>query len=233
MTLKSIFGFAGTVVGLGLSLAPIPTMIDIIKNKSIGDYSPFPYAVTLVQNLMWVLYGRITPNRDDIVIANSLSAIVELSYCIIFWFYAKTSVKRRHLAWLHGGSVAFILIVVSFAKAVESGISVNTSLGIMASALNALMYGSPLAVLKVVIQTRSVRYMPFLLSFMTLMCAVIWFAWALVANDVFVLIPNILGLGLGIAQMVVWFYYRRFGVPDNDDEIITESMMEEDVELIE
>eukprot|EP00453_Perkinsus_chesapeaki_P001277 CAMPEP_0185916890 /NCGR_PEP_ID=MMETSP0924C-20121207/3961_1 /TAXON_ID=321610 /ORGANISM="Perkinsus chesapeaki, Strain ATCC PRA-65" /LENGTH=95 /DNA_ID=CAMNT_0028642541 /DNA_START=103 /DNA_END=387 /DNA_ORIENTATION=+ len=95
----------------------------------------------------------------------------------------------------------------------------------MASALNALMYGSPLAVLKVVIQTRSVRYMPFLLSFMTLMCAVIWFAWALVANDVFVLIPNILGLGLGIAQMVVWFYYRRFGVPDNDDEIITESMM--------
>ncbi|KAF4751428.1 sugar transporter, partial [Perkinsus olseni] len=231
-TSQHILGTLGAAVGMGLSLAPLPTMMDIINNKSIGDYTAMPYTVTLIQNLVWVLYGRVTPNREDIVIANALSAVVELSYCLIFWFYALTH-KRRELAWLYATATGFLFLTVIVCKAADAGISASTSLGTIASALNALMYGSPLAVIGVVLRTRSIRYMPFLLSFMTLMCSIIWFAWSVVARDLFVLIPNILGLGLGLAQVVVWCYYRVYGdnlAEENSDD---DAGANDDVELIE
>ncbi|EER06675.1 conserved hypothetical protein [Perkinsus marinus ATCC 50983] len=230
ISLQHLLGALGAIVGMGLALAPLPTMIDIITSKSTGDYTPMPYTITLVQNLIWVAYGRVTPNKGDIVFANTLSATVEFAYCLVFWLFAATS-KRRQLVYLYFGATAFLFLTVIVCRAADAGISTSISLGTIASILNALMYGSPLAVIGVVIRTRSIRYMPFLLSFMTLLCSIIWFAWSVVARDLFVFLPNVLGLALGVAQVGVWFYYRFYGEREIANE--RENDDDDDVELLQ
>eukprot|EP00164_Ancoracysta_twista_P004276 GFYU01005760.1.p1 GENE.GFYU01005760.1~~GFYU01005760.1.p1 ORF type:complete len:119 (-),score=30.07 GFYU01005760.1:46-402(-) len=72
------------------------------------------------------------------------------------------------------------------------------------------MYGSPLVVIKKVITSKSVESMPFLLSFTTTLLTASWFGYAITSEDVFVLIPNVAGVGLAVTQLVLYSYYWSY-----------------------
>ncbi|KAG6773166.1 hypothetical protein POTOM_020425 [Populus tomentosa] len=64
--------------------------------------------------------------------------------------------------------------------------------------------------LKTVITTKSVEFMPFLLSFSILLNGGFWTLYALLAKDILVGIPNGIGLLLGIAQLILYGIYHRY-----------------------
>ncbi|KAF2312170.1 hypothetical protein GH714_028365 [Hevea brasiliensis] len=74
------------------------------------------------------------------------------------------------------------------------------------------MYGSPLVVMKQVIQTKSVEFMPFYLSFFSFLASSLWLAYGLFSRDIFLASPNLLGTPLGILQLVLYCKYRKRGV---------------------
>ncbi|PIA61490.1 hypothetical protein AQUCO_00300771v1 [Aquilegia coerulea] len=69
------------------------------------------------------------------------------------------------------------------------------------------MYGSPLVAMKRVIQTRSVEYMPFFLSFFSFLTSSLWMAYGLLSLDFLLASPNLLGVPLGVLQLVLYCLY--------------------------
>ncbi|GFP92930.1 bidirectional sugar transporter sweet1 [Phtheirospermum japonicum] len=72
-----------------------------------------------------------------------------------------------------------------------------------------MMYASPLAVMRVVIKTKSVEYMPFLLSLFVFLSATCWLVYGLIGKDIFILVPNALGSVFGAMQLTLYAIYCK------------------------
>ncbi|MCL7032430.1 hypothetical protein MKW94_023518 [Papaver nudicaule] len=70
-------------------------------------------------------------------------------------------------------------------------------------------YSSPLSVMKLVIQTKSVEFMPFFLSLFVFLCCTCWFAFGLLGRDLFLIVPNGFGCALGALQLILNAIYRN------------------------
>ncbi|KAL1552768.1 Bidirectional sugar transporter sweet3, variant 2 [Salvia divinorum] len=82
------------------------------------------------------------------------------------------------------------------------------SVGLVASVA---MYGSPLVVVRKVIQTKSVEFMPFYLSLFSFLASSLWMAYGLLSHDLFLASPNLVGSPLGILQLCLYCIYRKRG----------------------
>ncbi|ESQ56035.1 hypothetical protein EUTSA_v10026839mg, partial [Eutrema salsugineum] len=76
----------------------------------------------------------------------------------------------------------------------------SQSMGFICAGLNIVMYGSPLSAMKTVVTTKSVKYMPFWLSFFLFLNGAIWGVYASLQHDIFLLVSNVL----------LWFTYWSF-----------------------
>ncbi|KAL0927329.1 hypothetical protein M5K25_001492 [Dendrobium thyrsiflorum] len=61
---------------------------------------------------------------------------------------------------------------------------------------------------KRVIQTKSVEFMPFNLSLFLTLSGISWHFYGLLSNDLYVMLPNILGVSFGFAQLLLYIIYR-------------------------
>lgn len=204
---------AGIIAGIMLSLAPIPTFIDIvIHSKSTGGYTVAPYVSSFLCCSAWLTYALVAGSAKAALIPlNAVSFAIYSIYCGLFLYYSenKSKVLRIYMASL--GLIALLVCVAVFVKSL-------LLIGIIATIANCLMFAAPLAVMQQVIRTKSVRYMPFLLSLASFLCALVWLVWAILSVDYFVLIPNALGSLFGLVQLVIYgVYWRIQRLRDNEE----------------
>ena len=69
------------------------------------------------------------------------------------------------------------------------------------------MYASPLSVMGQVIRTRSVEFMPLPLTIMMLLNCTAWSSFCFYVGDLFIGVPNYIGIVLSIAQVVLYATY--------------------------
>ncbi|KAI3855170.1 hypothetical protein MKW92_018447 [Papaver armeniacum] len=71
------------------------------------------------------------------------------------------------------------------------------------------MYGAPLVVMKNVIATKSVEYMPFWLTFFLFLNGGIWSVYSVLVKDLFIGVPNAIGFVLGSVQLIMYIIYNN------------------------
>nr|ACF85395.1 unknown [Zea mays] len=81
--------------------------------------------------------------------------------------------------------------------------------GLAATIFSICMYASPLSIMRLVIKTKSVEFMPFLLSLAVFLCGTSWFIYGLLGRDPFIIIPNGCGSFLGLMQLILYAIYRK------------------------
>lgn len=209
MTVESILAVFGTISSICLALSPIPTMKTIISSRSIGSFSVLPYSVTCTQAMIWVVYGRLVGDgKEALVYTNVPVAVIELGYILIFYQFVSMGKMNRMLIEIVG-PVAVMVIGVVVAHLLGSRDRTVAAIGIIATAFNIAVYASPLIIISVVIRTQSVEFMPLLLSVAGTVCASIWLAWAVIADDTYVLIPSCAGVAIGLVQLGVYWKYHE------------------------
>ncbi|KAK9045159.1 hypothetical protein V6N11_059048 [Hibiscus sabdariffa] len=138
--------------------------------------------------------------------------IVALSNCLIYTWYGSPVIKA--------GVIATVVIVLCSTTAIISAYVFHDHhrrkvfVGTVGLVASVAMYAAPLVVVRQVIMTKSVEFMPFYLSFFSFLASVLWLAYGLLSHDLILASPNLVGLPLGILQLGLYFKYRESGIPE-------------------
>ncbi|KAK8969780.1 Bidirectional sugar transporter SWEET6b [Platanthera guangdongensis] len=208
-TARNVVGIIGNVISFGLFLSPVPTFVQIWKRKAVEKFSPIPYLATLLNCMLWVFYGLpfVHPNSILVVTINGTGLVLEGIYLTIFFIYSPKKLRVKVIKIL-SGELAFVAVVAAVVLTTAHTYEKRSLMvGILCVIFGTCMYASPLAAMKHVIKTKSVKYMPFWLSFAGFLNGLCWTSYALIKFDIFITIPNGLGAIFGFLQLLLYVCY--------------------------
>ncbi|XP_054807256.1 bidirectional sugar transporter N3-like [Prosopis cineraria] len=211
-TLAFVFGILGNIVSFMVFLAPLPTFYTIYKKKSTEGFQSLPYLVALFSSMLWLYYAFIKTGEMLLITINSFGCVMEIIYITMYLIYAPRNARNltiKLFGAMNVGAFGLIAVVTHFAVHDDS-LRVQV-LGWICVSIAVSVFASPLSIMAQVIRTKSVEYMPFNLSFFLTLSAVLWFAYGLFLKDICIALPNVLGFGLGVIQMVLYAMYRNGG----------------------
>ncbi|KAK9066381.1 hypothetical protein SSX86_013703 [Deinandra increscens subsp. villosa] len=203
------FGLLGNVVSFMVFLAPIPTFYKVYKSKSTQGFQSAPYVVGLFSAMLWIYYALLKTNVLLLITINSVGCFIETFYICFFLFYAPKKARMESL------KLIVLLVVVGFGLIVvltqffASGAARGVIVGWICLVFSLCVFVAPLGVLRQVIKTKSVEYMPILLSVALTLSAVMWFFYGLLLGDFNIAVPNVLGFTFGIIQIILYFVYKK------------------------
>lgn len=133
-----------------------PTFIQIWKKGSVEQYSPVPYLATLINCMVWTLYGlpMVHPGSILVVTINGSGVVIELVYIILFLIYSDGKKKRLKVLLMMLVEVIFVallaLLVLTLAHTYRRRSAI---VGTVCILFNIMMYASPLTVMVSIISS--------------------------------------------------------------------------------
>ncbi|TKY49249.1 Bidirectional sugar transporter SWEET2 [Spatholobus suberectus] len=205
---KDAAGIAGNVFAFGLFVSPIPTFRRIIRNGSTEMFSGLPYIYSLLNCLICLWYGTPLISADNFLVTtvNSIGAVFQFVYIVLFLMYAERA--KKMFALLVAVLGIFVIILVGSLQMDDIPMR-RLFVGLLSCASLISMFASPLFIIKLVIQTKSVEFMPFYLSLSTFLMSTSFFLYGLFNDDAFIYVPNGIGTILGLIQLILYFYYKN------------------------
>ncbi|XP_061372929.1 bidirectional sugar transporter SWEET2-like [Gastrolobium bilobum] len=218
---KDAAGVAGNIFAFGLFVSPIPTFRRIIRNGSTEMFSGLPYIYSLMNCLICMWYGTpvISPDNLLVTTVNSFGAVFQFVYIILFVMYAEKANKVRIFGLLLAVFGTFAIILIGSLQ-IDDIIMRRLFVGFLSCASLISMFASPLFIIKLVIQTKSVEFMPFCLSLSTFLMSTSFLLYGLLNDDVFIYVPNGIGTVLGMIQLILYFYYQSKSREDSREPLI-------------
>ncbi|KAI5655303.1 hypothetical protein M9H77_32490 [Catharanthus roseus] len=208
---RTVVGIIGNIIALSLFLSPSPTFYRIWKKKSVEQYSEVPYLATFINCALWVFYGLpfVHPHSTLVVTINGTGFVIEIVFLSLFILYSDRK-KRIRVLIIMLGEIIFMAVLVLLVLTLAHTTKLRSSIvGSICMVGNIMMYAAPLAVMKLVIKTKSVEYMPFFLSLASFANGLCWTAYAVIRFDPFIAAPNGMGAVLGLAQLLLYATFYK------------------------
>jgi len=212
-------GHLAPLMAIVVFLAPIPTMQQINREKTVGGKPLLPYSSMIANSLIYAVYGFLK-SEPKMMAPNSVGLLLGSYYFTTF---------RRHVsigaANLPGtasqhwnGLVIFIAFILLVATTLTKDLAVEF-IGELGILICMIMFASPLSTMKVVIETKSADSIP--LPF-TIACVINCVMWSVMGvldmNDFNVYFPNLVGLAAGLAQLVLKGLYGNGKSSDGEND---------------
>ncbi|XP_041001879.1 bidirectional sugar transporter SWEET17-like isoform X4 [Juglans microcarpa x Juglans regia] len=213
--LSFYIGIIGNIISVLMFLSPVGTFWRIIKQRSTEQFESLPYICTLLNSSLWTYYGIIKAGELLVATVNGFGILVETIYVTLFLIYAPARSKAKTVILVGLLDVGFLAAAILVTRLALQGETRIDAVGFLGAALNIVMYSSPLAVMRTVVTTKSVEYMPFFLSFFLFLNGGTWAFYALLVRDYFLLVPNGSGFLLGTVQLVLYAIYRKPNLSKN------------------
>ncbi|CAA3007049.1 Bidirectional sugar transporter SWEET16 [Olea europaea subsp. europaea] len=180
-----MFG-AGNVISILMFASPIKTFKHVVKKKSTENFKGLPYITTLLSTSLWSFYGVLKPGGLLVLTVNGAGAVLHIIFVSLFLVYAPKNVKVKSIKLVGIVDVFFLGVVIAVTLlAFREGMRI-TVVGILCAALTFGMYAAPLSVMRTVIKTKSVKYMPFWLTFFQFLNGGVWSTYALLIKDFYI-----------------------------------------------
>ncbi|XVF54741.1 hypothetical protein PTKIN_Ptkin05aG0205700 [Pterospermum kingtungense] len=205
-----ISGILGNISSFVVFMAPLPTFIRVCKKKSTEGFHSIPYVVALFSAMLWVYYAFVKPGAFLLITINAFGCVVETIYIAVYIAYAPKQARMSTIWFLllldFGGFLGILLVSHFLAKESKQR---RQLLGWICVAFSTSVFAAPLSVMRQVIRTKSVEFMPFYLSAMLTLSAVAWLVYGISLKDLYITIPNVLGLIFGSVQIILHAIYRK------------------------
>ncbi|KAM0867010.1 hypothetical protein ACQ4PT_042286 [Festuca glaucescens] len=203
------FGILGNIISLMVFLSPLPTFYRVYRKKSTEGFQSTPYVVTLFSCMLWMYYAFLKSGAELLLTINGVGCVIETLYIAMYLLYAPKSARLLTAKLFLGLDVGLFGLIALVTMLVSRGDLRVHLVGWVCVAVALCVFAAPLSIIRLVIRTKSVEFMPISLSFFLVLSAVIWFAYGALKKDVFVAVPNVLGFVFGVAQMALYMAYRN------------------------
>lgn len=201
----ALLKMAGPMLFLFLQVSSVRTAYEVRLAKSVGQLSTLPNITLCVNCVVWSLYGYL--RADPTIFLPNVCGMLTSTFCM-FEFHRYSS-KKPYRSYVLGSIIGGICIYLATKGD-------DKTVGLLGCTLSVLFSASPLAVVRTVIKEQSTASLPFYTSLVIFSNNVSWLLYGLlVAKDVLIWGPNVLGLGLASLQMILFFVYG-FGTPKSD-----------------
>ncbi|KAK7311463.1 hypothetical protein RJT34_09618 [Clitoria ternatea] len=212
-TFRLAVAVIGNAASVSLYAAPMVTFKRVIRKKSTEEFSCIPYIIGLLNCLLFTWYGLPVVSYKwenlPLVTVNGVGVFLELSYVLIYFWYAPPKGKVRVAMTAIPVMLVFCIIALLSAFAFHDNRHRKLLVGSFGLGVSVAMYASPLVAMKKVIQTKSVEFMPLPLSLCSFLACVLWLTYGLLIRDIFVAGPSVVGVPLGVLQLVLHCKYRK------------------------
>ncbi|XP_024174804.1 bidirectional sugar transporter N3 [Rosa chinensis] len=223
------FGILGNIVSFIVFLAPVPTFFRVYKKKSTEGFQSVPYVFALFSATIWIYYASLKSDEMLLITINGFGCVIETIYIAMYITFAPKQARvntLRLLLLVNFGGFCLILLLSHFLAQGPTRVKV---LGWVCVAFSVSVFAAPLSIMRLVIRTKSVEFMPFSLSFFLTLSAIMWLFYGLLLKDLYVAAPNILGFSFGVAQMILYAIYRNSKTVIVDKEKLPEHKTADDI----
>lgn len=208
---KVAFGVLGNITAAFLFLSPLPTFWRIFWNRQVEDFSGVPYLTAALNCSLWTFYGLPVINFQVLVVTvNAAGACLEIFYITVYILFSEGKPRLKVVKLFIAVAFGFILMA-GLVVGIEHDLNTRrTIVGVLCATVTTIMYAAPLTIMKTVVQTKSVEFMPFLLSLFVFLNSLDWTVYSfLPPKDFYMAVPSIIGLVLGTGQLVLFAMYHK------------------------
>ncbi|OAY48003.1 bidirectional sugar transporter SWEET10 [Manihot esculenta] len=209
LSLDFVFGVLANIISAMVCLAPLPTFYQICKKKTSEGFQSIPYVIALFSAMLWLFYAIFDEDSTLLITINSFTFFMETGYLTVYLIYATKKDRMfttKLILFFNIFGFGMIAILTLFLTHGRKRVDV---LGWICMIFALCVFVAPMGIMRKVIKTKSVEFMPFSLSFFLTLTAVMWFFYGFLKKDLYVAIPNTLGFLFGIVQMVLYLIYRN------------------------
>uniref|UniRef100_A0A0D3H474 Bidirectional sugar transporter SWEET n=1 Tax=Oryza barthii TaxID=65489 RepID=A0A0D3H474_9ORYZ len=186
---------------VGIVGNPVPTFWRIIKEKDVKDFKAGSYLATLLNCMLWVFYGLsiVHPNSILVVTINGIGLVIEAIYLTIFFLFSDKKNKKKMGVVLATEALFMAAVALGMLLGAHTHQRRSLIVGILCIIFGTIM----------VVKTKSVEYMPLLLSVVSFLNGICWTSYALIRFDIFITIPNGLSVLFAPMQLILYAIYYR------------------------
>jgi len=180
------------------------------QKHDVGGSSILPMLMLHMNCIFWVVYGYMQ-GVHGIIPINSIGAVITLMY-IIMYYSASESSKRRfiEIALPVEHLLAFGWTGFAYYALPHINIDSQIPMGIACNIPNILFYAAPLFSIVTVVKTKSTSTLSLPLTCASFACALFWAMFGVGEKDMFVWLPNVLGVIFSFMQLCLFGYYNIY-----------------------
>jgi len=223
---QMILSILGTLLSFALYLSPFQSLrnaVSVYANNNNNNNSsnnsniiinsnsmvqrpasPLPYLAMFINCLLWVTYGVLCDNFT-LVLVNFVGFLFASYYNYLY--FRITNHRDSFLTQCSIALLFYLLSMVYVMFALNDHEQEVRQLGYLAAMCSILMFGSPLASVREVVQKRDAQSIPLLMSLAGTGCSLVWALYGFSLGDSSIVVPNAIGAVLGVFQLSLkWLY---------------------------
>lgn len=205
MDLLDIVSTVAILATIFLFLCGIPICQTIASKGNTDNVPAAPFLLGTVGGAFWLRYG-IFKSDSTVITINVIGFVLEFAYLLFYWYHTRnrTNLNRQIFSLLLVTAGMLYYVNANGASDPEGTIA---NLGMLCVVFNVLNFAAPLSGLADVVRIKSSENLPLPLCVAGLMVSGLWFTYGILVNDNYIKFPNVIGIGLSLVQISLFFIY--------------------------
>ncbi|CEG40634.1 3-like protein [Plasmopara halstedii] len=215
MSELDIVNVAATIMTIVLLFSPLPDYRRIQSQKCTGEVRVLPVCMLGVTCYTWAIYGYLSGIYFPIMSINVFGTLTSLGFSLVYYRWSSDRSTLHKMGALVGLWILITLLVIGLCKTNVIPLSLyfqKKIIGFAAVFINIFLYASPMKTIKIVLRTKSAASLPVTMCCVNLVTGSLWMLFGILTNDMFVVIPNALGVMLSAIQVLLCVRFRHLEI---------------------